>query len=87
MSAWYLALPESLVLHGLLDDGVLSLPGLQVVHVSRGVPGRVHLVRGVEGGEVDLEPVVVLPVQLHLLEPVTPQDLAGKVGRPGDYYQ
>ena len=47
-----------------------------------GVPGGVHLVGGVEGGEVDLEPVVVLPVELHLFKPVAPQDLTGQVGRP-----
>ena len=51
------------------------------------VPGRLHLIRGVEGREVDLEPVVVLPVELHLLEPVAPQDLTGEIGRPGlNYY-
>ena len=50
--------------------------------MSGGVPGGVHLVGGVEGGEVDLELVVVLPVQLHLFKPVTPQDLTRQVGGP-----
>ena len=53
-----------------------------MLQVPGGVPGRVHLVGGVEGGEVDLEPVVVLPVELHLFEPVAPEDLTGQVGRP-----
>ena len=63
-------------------DGVVPLPGLEVVQVPGGVPGRVHLVGRVEGREVDLELVVVLPVQLHLLKPVTPQYFTGKIGGP-----
>ena len=46
------------------------------------VTHRTDLVGGVECGEVDLELVVVLPVELHLLEPVAPHDLAREVARP-----
>ena len=52
-------------------------------HVSlERVTHRTDLVGGVECGEVDLELVVVLPVELHLLEPVAPHDLAREVARP-----
>ena len=50
--------------------------GLQVTALTA------DLVSGVECGEVDLELVVVLPVELHLLEPVAPHDLAREVARP-----
>ena len=58
---------------------VLPLSCDQRVQMSSGVAGRVHLVRGVEGGEVDLKPVVVLPVELHLFKPVAPQNLARQI--------
>ena len=49
------------------------------VQVSGGVAGRVHLIGGVEGGEVDLKLVVVFPIELHLFKPVTPQDLTWQI--------
>ena len=51
----------------------------QRVKMSGGVAGSVHLVGGVEGREVDLKPVVVLPVELHLFKPVAPEDLARQI--------
>ena len=42
-----------------------------------------HLEGRVEGGEVDLEPVLVPPVQHHRLEPVTPEDLVRQIGAAG----
>ena len=63
-------------------DGVVSLPGLEVVQVPGGVPGRVHLVGRVERGEVYLKLVVILPVELHLLKSVTPENLTRQIGCP-----
>ena len=61
---------------------LLHLFLVQVVQleVAGGAGGGLHLVGGVEGGEVDLELVVVLAVEHHRLEPVAPQDLVWKVG-------
>ena len=64
---------------GLLEL-VLPVPGDQVVQVPGGVPGRIHLVGRVERRKVNLEFVVVLSVQLHLLKPVTPKYLTRKIG-------
>ena len=71
---------------GLLD-GVVPLPGLEVVQVPGGVAGGVHLIGRVERGEVDLELVIVLPVQLHLLKPVTPQYLTRQIGSPWNAFR
>ena len=63
---------------------VLPVPDDELVHVPGGVPGRVNLVGRVECGEVDLKLVVVLPVELHLLESVTPEYLTRQIGSPED---
>ena len=63
---------------------VLSVPDDELVHVPGGVPGRVHLVGRVERGEVDLKLVVILPVELHLLKPVAPENLTRQIGSPED---
>ena len=63
---------------------VLPVPDDELVHVPGGVPGRVHLVGRVERGEVDLKLVVVLPVELHLLESVTPEYLTRQIGSSED---
>ena len=61
---------------------VLPVPDDELVHVPGGVPGRVHLVGRVKCGEVDLKLVVVLPVELHLLKPVAPENLTRQIGSP-----
>ena len=63
---------------------VLPVPDDELVHVPGGVPGRVHLVGRVESGEVYLKLVVVLPVELHLLKPVAPENLTRQIGSPED---
>ena len=44
-----------------------------------GVPGRVHLVGGVECREVDLKLVIIFSVKLHLFKSVSPQYLTRKI--------
>ena len=61
---------------------VLPVSDHQLVHVPGGVPGGVHLVGRMKRGEVDLKLVVVLPVKLHLLKPVTPENLTRQIGSP-----
>ena len=72
-------------LPGLLEL-VLPVPDDELVHVPGGVPGRVHLVGRVERGEVDLKLVVVLPVELHLLKPVAPENLTRQIGSPEHHF-
>ena len=64
---------------------VLPVPNHELVQVPGGVPGRVHLVGRVKRGEVDLKLVVVLPVELHLFKPVTPENLTRQIGSPAFY--
>ena len=61
---------------------VLPVPDHELVHVPGGVPGGVHLVGRMKRGEVDLKLVVVLPVELHLLKSVTPENLTRQIGCP-----
>ena len=61
---------------------VLPVPDHQLVHVPGGVPGGVHLVGRMKRGEVDLKLVVILPVELHLLKSVTPENLTRQIGSP-----
>ena len=65
---------------------VLPVPDHELVQVPGGVPGRVNLVGRVKRGEVDLKLVVVLPVELHLLKPVTPQNLTRQIGSPEQWH-
>lgn len=75
------------VVHVVQVPGIIEHPALRgnvgvhdLLQLLGGDGGRGHLERRVEGGEVDLEAVLVPPVQHHGLEPVTPEYLVRQIG-------
>ena len=57
--------------------------GVELVQHTRRAGWCVNLVGAVESGEVDVDVVVVSPIEDHRLKAVTPKNLIGQVGGPG----